>query len=230
MLACFNVRIIYSVHSIINNILLTFPPSQTYYGADGIDIESVTDETQRAAMRAMVKTYGQMPQQLFRDYYHPNRTKSGVLTSFRMRLGTVLKKLTSNSPYVKITSQYFWMYLLVHRAKITFYSSDCDFIGAQGGTPDMQLSHLAMIECDKSPEKLVYIGGGELVVKGQQVLFIPSSSPSNSTLLIQWGVWDNSILVRTMASDGMVIRLPSHPFNKVTTMHIRTYVYIYLST
>lgn len=192
---------------------------QTYYGADGIDIESVTDETQHAAMRAMVKTYGQMPQQLFREYNHPNRTKSAVLTSFRMRLGTVLKKLTSNSPNVKITNPYFWIYMAVHRAKTTFSLSDCDFIGAQG-SPDMQLSHLAEVDCNRSPEKLVYMGGGELVVKGQKVLFIPSSSPSNSTLLIQWGVWDNSILVRTIANDGMVVRLPSHPFNKVNSYHI----------
>ena len=52
-------------------------------------------------MRAMVKTYGQMPLQLFREP-HPTRSKSPVLTTFRMRIGFALRRFTTNSPLVKV--------------------------------------------------------------------------------------------------------------------------------
>lgn len=78
---------------------------QTYYGADGIDIDSITDYTQQEAMRAMVKTYGQMPLQLFREP-HPPRSKSPVLTTFRMRIGFALRRFTTNSPLVKVGEKF----------------------------------------------------------------------------------------------------------------------------
>ena len=195
------------------NSIVFFNPWQTYYGADGIDIESITDETHRAAMRAMVKTYGQMPLQLFREPHAP-RTKSAVLTAFRMRLGTALKRFTSTSPLVRVNSQYFWMNISVHRVKTNISSSDCDFIGAPGA-PDMLISHMSEID-NRSPERLVCIGGGELVVIGQKVLFVQSSSPVYSSLLVQWGTWDNSILVRSTVSETVVVRLLSHPLNRVS--------------
>ena len=168
-------------------------------------------------MRAMVKTYGQMPLQLFRESHAP-RTKSAVFTSFRMRLGTALKRFTSNSPLLRLSSQYFWMNMSVHRVRNPYSSSDCEFIGVQGPS-DMQLSHLAEVEFNRSPEKLVCMGGGELVMVGQQVLFVSTSSPSNSSLMIHWGTWDNSIVVRSTASEAVVVRLPSHPLNKVSNRY-----------
>lgn len=187
--------------------------NQTYYGADGIDIESIADETQRAAMRTMVKTYGQMPLQLFREP-HPQRTKGAVLTSFRMRLGTALKRFTSTSPFVRVSSQYFWMNISVHRVKTNISSSDCDFIGAQG-LPDMLISHMSEVD-NRSPERLIRISGGELIVIDQKVLFVHSSSPVSASLLVQWGTWDNSIIVRSTANETDVVRLLSHPLNRVS--------------
>lgn len=75
---------------------------QTYYGADGIDIDSVGDSTQQAAMRTMVRTYGQMPLQLFREPHLP-RSKSPVLTTFRMRIGYALRRFTSTSSLSKVS-------------------------------------------------------------------------------------------------------------------------------
>lgn len=184
---------------------------QTYYGADGIDIDSVTDPTQQAAMKAMVKTYGQMPLQLFREPHAP-RTKSAVLTNFRMRLGNVLRRFTITSPMIKVTSAMFWSNITLHRAKIGSSSLDNDFIGAQT-KPEPVYSHLAMV--DKTPEKMVYIGNGELIITEMRSLFFLSTSPSSSSLLVLWGTWDNSLIVRSAVNDTTSLRLHSHPFNKV---------------
>ena len=184
---------------------------QTYYGADGIDIDSVTDPTQQAAMKAMVKTYGQMPLQLFREPHAP-RTKNTVLTNFRMRLGNVLKRFTTTSPMIKITSSAFLSNITLHRARIGGSSSDNDFIGAQV-KPDLVFSYVSSV--DRTPEKLVYIGNGELIVTEMRSLFFLSTSPSSSSLMVIWGTWDNSLIVRSTVNDSTTLRLHSHPFNKV---------------
>ena len=44
-------------------------------------------------MKAMVKTYSQMSLQLFHEPHTP-RTKSAILTNFRMRLGYILRHFT----------------------------------------------------------------------------------------------------------------------------------------
>ena len=182
---------------------------QTYYG--GMDIDSVSDVTQQAAMRTMVKTYGQMPAQLFKEP-HPQRTKtSAVLTTFRMRLGNVLKRLTSVSPLLKISNPLFWMKVSQHKVRIGTSSQDCDFIGAPGN-PEVICAHGAKHE--RTPENLVYIGNRELIITGMKALFVPSSSPASSSLLMVWENWDNSLIVLSTAHEA-IIRLHSHPFNKV---------------
>ena len=186
---------------------------QTYYGADGIDIDSVTDPTQQAAMRAMVKTYGQMPLQLFREPHAP-RTKNTVLTNFRMRLGNVLKRFTTTSPMIKFTSSAFCSNITLHRTRLGGSSSDNDFIGIQA-KPDPVYSHVSAV--DRTPEKLVYIGNGELIVTEMKSLFFLSTSPSSSSLLVLWGTWDNTLIVRSTVSDSTSLRLHSHPSNKVSS-------------
>lgn len=181
---------------------------QTYYG--GMDIESVTDTTQQAAMRTMVKTYGQMPAQLFRDP-HSQRTKtSPVLTMFRMRLGNALKRLTSTSPHFR-TNPLFWTKVSLHKVRIGTSSQDCDFIGAPG-TPDLIYAYGA--RHDRTPESLVAIGNRELMIIGTKANFVQNTSPAHSSLLMRWENWDNSLIVQSTAHET-VIHLHSHPFNKV---------------
>lgn len=196
-----------SNNSLIRALCLSL---QTYY--EGMDIESVTDTTQQAAMRTMVKTYGQMPAQLFREP-HPQRTKtSPVLTNFRMRLGNVLKRLTSTSPLLKITSPFFWTKVILHKIRISTSSQDCDFIGSPG-TPDLIYAHGA--RHDRIPENLVYIGNRELMITGKDTHFVPNTSPAHSSLLLKWENWDNSLIVQSITHDTF-IKLHSHPFNKVS--------------
>ncbi len=177
-----------------------------------MDIDSVSDATQQAAMRTMVKTYGQMPAQLFKEP-HTQRTKmSAVLTIFRMRLGNVLKRLTSVSPLVKVQNPLFWMKVSQHKVRIGTSSQDCDFIGAPG-TPDVICAH--GVKHELTPENLVYTGNRELIITGMKVLFVPNSSPACSSLLMVWENWDNSLIVMSTAHE-ITIRLHSHPFNKVS--------------
>ena len=159
----------------------------------------------------MVKTYGQMPLQLFREPHAP-RTKNAVLTNFRMRLGNVLKRFTATSPLIKVTSSVFWSNMTLHRAKISSSSLDNDFIGVQG-KPELVYSHVSLV--DRTPEKLVYIGNGELIITEMKSLFFLSSSPSSSSLLVLWGTWDNSLIVKSTVNELTTLRLHSHPFNKV---------------
>ena len=163
-------------------------------------------------MKAMVKTYGQMPLQLFREAHAP-RTKSTVLTNFRVRLGNVLKRFTTVSPLIRVTSSMFWSNITLHRAKMGGASSDNDFIGAQGKS-EFVYSHVSSV--DRTPEKLVYIGNGELIVTEMRSLFYLSTSLSSSSLLVLWGTWDNSLIVRSTVNESSALRLHSNPFNKVS--------------
>ena len=184
---------------------------ETYYGADGIDIESVTDPTHQAAMKAMVKTYGQMPLQLFKEP-HPSRSKNSILTSLRIRIGSALRWLSTSPPILKVASPYFKMHISLHRAKLPVSSSDCDFIGTSG-PPDLMYSHSQVAE--RLPEKIVCIGNGELIVTEQNASYFPSSSPAHSGLLVTWGSWDNSLVVRSIVSDVPPLNLHPHPLNQV---------------
>ena len=139
-----------------------------------------------------------------------------------MRVGHALKRWTTTSPLMKVTSPYFWMNISVHKAKYSSSSSDCDFVGAQG-KPEMLLSQVALVE--QTPEKMVFIGNGELVLTDKHVLFHQSSSPAHSSLMIQWGTWDNSLIVRTTSNEAAVVKLHSHPSNMVGCVCVCIYVY-----
>ena len=162
-------------------------------------------------MRAMVKTYGQMPLQLFRDP-HPTRSKNSMLTSFRIRIGSALRWLSATPPLLKVTSPLFWMHISVLKARFALSGSECDFIGTPG-SPDLLFSHEQSV--DRVPEKIVVVGSGEVIVTGMQTSYFQSSSPAHSSLLVTWGTWDNSLVVRSTAGDATVIRLHPHPLNRV---------------
>ena len=156
-----------------------------------------------------------MPLQLFREP-HPPRSKSTVLTVFRMRIGSALRRLTTPSPLVRVNSPYFWMYMHLHKVKFNISGSDCDFIGAQG-VPDMMFAHCSTV--DQIPEKMVCVANGELIITAVRVLFFLNSSPAHSSLLVTWANWDNSLIVRSTAYDSPPIRLHSHPLNRVGILH-----------
>lgn len=162
-------------------------------------------------MRTMVKTYGQMPVLLFREPHTPKAKTAPVLTMFRMRLGNALKRFTTTSPLFKITNPLFWSKVSLYRARISTSSHDCDFIGAHG-TPEPIYAHGA--RHDRIPENLVCIGSRELFITGKKEHFVQNSSPAHSSLLMMWGNWDNSLIVQSTVHET-VIRLHSHPFNKV---------------
>ena len=162
-------------------------------------------------MRAMVKTYGQMPLQLFRDP-HATRSKNSILTSFRIRIGSALRWLSTTPPLLKTSSPFFWMFISLIKVRIPLSGSECDFIGTPG-TPDLLFAHEQSIE--RVPERIVVISNTELIVTGLQSSYFQSSSPTHSSLLVTWGTWDNSLVVRSTASETTVIRLHSHPLNRV---------------
>ena len=199
--------------------------AQTYYGADGIDIESVTDPTQQAAMKAMVKTYGQMPLQLFKDP-HPPRSKNSMLTSFRIRIGSPLRWLATSPPILKPTSPYILMWISLLKVRIPLSGSECDFIGTSG-SPDLLFSHEQSI--DRVPEKIYVIGSnGELIVTGLQSSYYQSSSPAHASLLVMWGTWDNSMVVRSTSCDFTSVRLHLHPLNRVCPS-IKLLIHLYIA-
>lgn len=189
---------------------------QTYYGSDGIDFESITDPCQQAAVKAMVKTYGQMPLQLFREP-HPPRDKASVLTLSAIKnrfLEPVLKRFTgSTTPLTRATAQHFLMNIDIHKTRPTHSMSECDFLGEPHG-PD--LNHTYHSSLDSTPDRIVYMGSGEVVVTKPKTCFIPSSSPSYASILITWGFWDNSLLVYSSAHERDTLRLHPHLMDTVS--------------
>ena len=111
-----------------------------------------------------------------------------------------------------MTSPYFWRYIFLHRVKLGTSSSDCDFLGSPS-PPDLLPVHSAMV--DRTPEKMVCIGNGELVLTELNASFFQNSSPAHSSLLLTWGMWDNSLTVRSTTQETTYIRLHSHPLNRV---------------
>ena len=187
-----------------------------------MDIDSVTDMTQQAAMRTMVKTYGQMPAQLFREAHPPKaKTAAPVLTMFRMRLGNALRRFTSTSSLAKVSSPAFWSKVSLHKARIATSDHDCDFVGAPG-TPELIYAHT--IKLERTPETLTCVGHREVVLTGKKERYVQNTSPAHSSLLLAWGNWDNSLMVQSTVHEA-VLRLNTHPFNKV-----RTYSYEGLTT
>lgn len=165
-------------------------------------------------MKAMVKTYGQMPLQLFKDP-HPPRSKNSILTSFRIRIGSALRWLSTVPPIQRTPSIYFWIHVSSVKARIPLSGSECDFIGMPG-MPDLVFAHVQILE--RVPERIVMVGGAELIVTGLQTVYFPSTSPATAGLLVVWGTWDNSLVLRSTASDTTAIRLHSHPLNKVNSL------------
>ena len=168
-------------------------------------------------MRAMVKTYGQMPLQLFKDAHAP-RSKNSILTSFRIRIGSALRWLSAVPPTQRTPSPHFWMHISPVKARIPLSGSECDFIGTPG-SPDLLFSHEQGLE--RVPEKIVVVGGSELIVTGLQTSYFQSSSPAHASLLVVWGTWDNSLVVRSTACESSAVRLHSHPLNRVSLSHFQ---------
>ena len=171
----------------------------------------MTDTTQQAAMRTMVKTYGQMPAQLLKESHTQRAKTAPVLTSFRMRIGNVLKRLTSISPISKIGHGLFWKHVSVHKAKVQLPSRDCDFIGAPG-TPDLILAHESRHE--RTTENIVCVGNREVLVMGKEANFIRNTSASYSSILMVWGTWNNSLIVLATGYE-VALKLHAQPFNEV---------------
>lgn len=184
----------------------------TYYGSDGIDFESITDPCQQAAVKAMVKTYGQMPLQLFREP-HPPRDKASVLTLLNLFIEPVLKRFAgATMPLIRATAQHFLMNIDVHRTRPFHSMSECDFLGEPHG-PD--LNHTYLSSLNSTPERIVYMGSGEVVVTKSKACFVPSSSPSYASILVTWGFWDNSLLVYSSAHEHDALRLHPHVMDTV---------------
>lgn len=186
----------------------------TYYGSDGIDFESITDPCQQAAIKAMVKTYGQMPLQLFREP-HPPRDKASVLTlsALKNRFIPVLKLLAgTSSPLTRTTAQHFLMNIDVHKTRPNHSLSECDYLGERHG-PDLNCTYSANL--DAVPQRIVYMGNGEVVVTKLKACFISSSSSSHASILVTWGFWDNSLLVYSAAHEHNTLRLHPHLMDTV---------------
>lgn len=183
----------------------------TYYGADGIDIDAIEDPTQQEALKTMVKTYGQMPLQLFKDS-HPPRSKSTVRTTLLIRFGFALKKLTSTSNQLKMINPYVKYYLRIIRPKVNV---DCEFIGKHQ-PPSHKCASTLGTSC--SPERITCLlnGSGDLAVTEFQAAFFPSSSVTHSSLLVTWGHWDNTMVIRSVCSEPSTLKLHHPPLNRIS--------------
>lgn len=182
---------------------------KTYYGADGIDVDTLQDETQQEALKTMVKTYGQMPLQLFKDS-HPPRSKTTVRTTLLIRFGFAIKKLTSSmSHQLKIVNPIIRYYMKVYRPKI---SGENEFIGKSQSPPHKKGS---IIPTGCTPERIACIMSGEIAVTGFDAAFFPSSSQAHNSLLVTWGHWDNSLVVRSVGAEPSTLKLHHPPLNRV---------------
>ncbi len=158
----------------------------------------------------MVKTYGQMPLQLFKEP-HPPRSKSTVRTTLLIRFGYAIKKLTfSMSTQLKIVNPIVRYYMKVLRPKI---SGDFEFIGKNQAPPHKRV-HSMYAGC--SPERIVCMITGEIAVTGLDSAFFPSSSQTHHGLLVTWGHWDNSLVVRSVGAEPSTLKLHHPPLNRVS--------------
>ena len=166
------------------------------------------DLTQQEAIQTMVKTFGQMPQQLFNEP-HLLRSKPTVRTTLLIRFGSAIKKLTSLSSNAKPTNIFVQQCLKLVKPKV---SIDCEFIGK---VDPLIHKPVHTINVAVSPERIVPLVNGELAVTEYQMAFFPSSSQTHNSLLVTWGHWDNALVVRPAFIDAPPIRLHHPMLNKV---------------
>ena len=189
-----------------------FVSIQTYY-EEGFDIDKIEDTTQQAALRAMVKTYGQMPRQLFKEP-HPARNKMTVFTTFRIRIGSVLKRLTAETVFDKLDNPYIPLYITPCKLKLKM-PSQC-FIGDKGVR---NLEVVAVESVERYPSSLLYLSDSEgLIVVGPNTGFFPVTSGPHSSLLVLWSLWDNAVEVKSFT--GEEIKLHHSLLDKVDSSYM----------
>ena len=181
---------------------------QTYY-EEGFDIDKITDSTQQAALRAMVKTYGQMPRQLFKEP-HPARNKMTVFTTFRIRIGTVLKRLTADSVFDKLENVYIPLYISSSKPRLK--QPSLYFIG-DPGRKNLEVVFTESVE--RYPSSLLYLSESEgLIIVGTSTAFFPMATGPQLSLLLLWSLWDNSVDVKSFI--GKEIKLHHSLIDKVS--------------
>lgn len=157
----------------------------------------------------MVKTYGQMPLQLFHEP-HPPRSKSTVRTTLLIRFGYALKKLTSSmSNQLKIIDPIVRFYMRVLKPKVF---GDYEFIG-KSQSPPHKVSCVQSAGC--TPERIACMVNGEIAVTGLNATFFPTSSANQHNLLVTCGHWDNTIVVRSVGAEPSTLKLLHPPLNRV---------------
>ena len=57
---------------------------------------------------------------------------------------------------------------------------------------------------------------GEIAVTGLDSAFFPSSSQTHHGLLVTWGHWDNSLVVRSVGAEPSTLKLHHPPLNRVS--------------
>lgn len=156
-----------------------------------------------------MKTYGQMPQQLFKEP-HPARNKMTVFTTFRIRISTVLKRLTADSVFDKLDNPYIPLYITPCKPRVK-QPSEC-FIG-EAGRKNLEVMYIESVE--RYPSSLLYLSEGEgLIVVGASTAFFPMATGPQSSLLLLWSLWDNSVDVKSFT--GKEIKLHHSLIDKVS--------------
>ena len=164
--------------------------------------------TQQAALRAMVKSYGQMPRQLFKEP-HPARNKMTVFTTFRIRIGTVLKRLTADSVFDKLENPYIPLYISPCKPRLK--QPSIYFIGDSGRK---SLEVMFIEPAERYPSSLLYLSESEgLIIVGASTAFFPMATGPQSSLLLLWSLWDNSVDVKSFT--GKEIKLHHSLIDKV---------------
>ena len=156
-----------------------------------------------------MKTYGQMPRQLFKEP-HPARNKMTVFTTFRIRIGTVLKRLTADSVFDKLENPYIPLYISSCKPKLK--QPSVYFIG-HSGWKDLEVVFMEFVE--RYPSSLLYLSESEgLIIVGASTAFFPTASGPQSSLLLLWNLWDNSVDVKSF--NGKSVKLHHPLMDKVS--------------
>ena len=162
-----------------------------------------------------MKTYGQMPRQLFKEP-HPARNKMTVFTTFRIRIGTVLKRLTTDSVFDKLENHYIPLYITSCKPRLK-QPSMC-FIG-EAGRRNLEVMFIELVE--RYPSSLLYLSESEgIIIVGASTAFFPMATGPHSSLLLLWSLWDNSVDVKSF--NGMEIKLHHSLIDKASiSLYVR---------
>ena len=147
--------------------------------------------------------YGQVPVQLFRDP-HPARHHMTVLKGFKLKLGSLLRKIQEQErPFVHLHNDLVQRHLLICRPRQS--QPGQDFIGSSRKTDLVCVYHE---DTDFDHTSLCYLGNGDeklALSKPYSMFFLATSSSTHQNFVATWRNWDNAVHI--LAFSGSIVKL-----------------------